>query len=463
MENNQLWDQILNQLGVSLSKANYQTWFKSKTALLSYQDNTVTIGCNSTFTKDWLENRYYSQIKKIIDQITGVDNSLVFSVTTITPPERKEPKVEVTTPLFTPETRETPSPSQPTYQEVFTKTSAANLNPSYNFESFVVGNNNRLAHAVAQAISANPAKAYNPFVIYGGVGVGKTHLMHAIGTEIIRNFNYKVLYCTSEAFTNEMIESIQGKRNASFRNKYRGVDVLLIDDIQFIAGRETTQEEFFHTFNELHSKGKQIIMTSDRPPKDIAKLEMRLRSRFEGGMIADIQAPDIDMRQAILLSKCQAQNIVLPPEVITYLATNVTSSIRDLEGALIRVFTQAHITGQPLTLDLAKSVIGHQETVLSKPKTVNPQKVIEVICNYFAVKPTDLKSTSRQAALVFPRQVTMYLLRTEFGLQLARIATLLERSDHTTVIHGVNKIKKNVENDSSLRDLIEDIRTQLWT
>lgn len=461
MDIKELWQKTLNELEASLSKANYQTWFKNKTKLISYENEIATIGCNLSYTKEQVENRYYTQIKRIIDKLTERDNAVVFTVSGDFKVVKKSGETDTATPLF--DESPTPPEATKTYQEVFTKTVASNLNPNYTFETFVVGNNNRLAHAVAQAISANPAKAYNPFVIYGGVGVGKTHLMQAVGQNIIKDFNYKVLYCTSEAFTNEMIESIQEKRNSSFRNKYRGVDVLLIDDIQFIAGRETTQEEFFHTFNELHGKGKQIIMTSDRPPKDIAKLEARLRSRFEGGMIADIQTPDIDMRQAILLSKARQQNLNLPPEIITFLATNITSSIRDLEGSLIRVVTQAQISGQPLTLDLAKSVIGVNPSSPNRPKVINPQKVVDVICTYFSVKPTDLKGASRQATLVLPRQVTMYLLRIDFNMQFMRIADILGRGDHTTVMHGVDKIKKNVENDTSLRELIEDIRTQLWT
>lgn len=460
METKEIWTEVLEELKISVSDATFKTWLKGKTLLLKYADGIAQVGCNSEATKNWLENRYYTQIKKSLDKATHVDNALIFTITSFATEEKPTKKPDQILTLFTDESRLTTPPQE---EPVSTKTVSSNLNPNYTFSNFVVGNNNRLAYAVAQAISANPAKAYNPFFIYGGVGVGKTHLMQAIGHDINRNFNFKVLYCTSEAFTNEMIESIQEKRNSSFRNKYRGVDVLLIDDIQFIAGRETTQEEFFHTFNELHSKGKQIIMTSDRPPKDIAKLEARLRSRFEGGMIADIQAPDIDMRQAILLSKCRQQGISLPPEVITYLATNVISSVRDLEGSLIRVVTQAKINNQPLSLELVRAVIGGNQAQTTKPRGLNPKKLIEVICAYFEVKPTELKGASRQAQLVLPRQLAMYLLRIDFEMPLMRVADLLGRKDHTTIMHGVDKVKAIVEKDNHLREVIEDIRARLWT
>ncbi len=455
MDTQKVWSEVLHELEDSLSKAIYQTWVKGKTTLLKYEDAVATVGCNSAITKDWLETRYYTQIKRVLDKVTRADNAVVFSITAGLQVQKPK-KQPASSTLFSDNISPTIEPA-----DMKVKTTVSNLNPNYTFSNFVVGNNNRLAYAVAQAISANPANAYNPFFIYGGVGVGKTHLMQAIGYEVNRNFNFKVLYCTSEAFTNEMIEAIQEKRNSSFRNKYRGVDVLLIDDIQFIAGRETTQEEFFHTFNELHGKGKQIIMTSDRPPKDIAKLEDRLRSRFEGGMIADIQAPDIDMRQAILLSKCRQQNIALPPEVINYLATNVTSSIRDLEGSLTRLATQAQITNQPISLELAQKVVGVNLLTPSPGYLANPKKVIEVVCEYFALKPTELKSASRQAQLVLPRQLTMYLLRVDFKLQLTRVAEILNRKDHTTIIHGVDKIQKGVDNNTEVRGLIEDIRSRL--
>lgn len=457
MDVKKIWALVLEELKVNVSDATYKTWLKGKTLLLKYEDGIAQIGCSNSATKDWLEGRYYAQIKKSLDKVTQVDNALLFSITNLLPVEKKIANSTQTSTLFADE----PLALKKQTEVVTAKAVSSNLNPNYTFSNFVVGNNNRLAYAVAQAISANPAKAYNPFFIYGGVGVGKTHLMQAVGHDVNRNFNFKVLYCTSEAFTNEMIEAIQEKRNSSFRNKYRGVDVLLIDDIQFIAGRETTQEEFFHTFNELHGKGKQIIMTSDRPPKDIAKLEDRLRSRFEGGMIADIQAPDIDMRQAILLSKCRQQNIVLPPEVINYLATNVTSSIRDLEGSLTRLATQAQITHQPISLELAQKVVGVNQLAPTPGYLANPKKVIDVVCAYFSVKPAELKSPSRQAQLVLPRQLTMYLLRTDYKLQLTRVAEILNRKDHTTIIHGVDKIKKGVDNSTEIRGLVADIRSRL--
>jgi chromosomal replication initiator protein len=304
----------------------------------------------------------------------------------------------------------------------------------------VVGNNNRLAHAVAQAISANPARAYNPFFIYGGVGVGKTHLMQAIGAEIIHNFDYKVLYCTSEAFTNEMIESIQGKRNASFRNKYRGVDVLLIDDIQFIAGRETTQEEFFHTFNALLESQQQIILTCDRYPKEINGVEERLKSRFGWGLTVSVEPPELETRVAILMSKAELAQINLPYEVAFFVAKRIRSNVRELEGALKRIMANAHFTGKPITLDFVKDAL--RDLLALQDKLITIENIQKTVAEYYKVKVADLLSKRRSRSVARPRQMAMALAKELTNHSLPEIGDAFGGRDHTTVLHACRVISE---------------------
>ncbi|HEY4695239.1 MAG TPA: chromosomal replication initiator protein DnaA [Candidatus Nanoarchaeia archaeon] len=453
MDEKTLWNSVLTELQLLLSGANYQTWFKGKTVILHQERGVIEIGCNSAYTKDWLEQRYHGQLKAILDRLTDTNNALIFSVSA----SLRNPPTKVTQNdsgeealLFT----------NQSIDELYGKIEACGLNPKYTFESFVVGSSNQLAHAVAKAVAASPGKGYNPFFVYGGVGLGKTHLIQATGHEAVsKHQKLKVLYCTSENFTNNLIEAIQNRAMKEFRAKYRSLDVLIIDDIQFIAGRETTQEEFFHTFNELYAKGKQVILSSDRPPEAISKLEQRLKSRFEGGMIADIQPPDTDLREAILLSKIKRQNISIPAEVVHYLAQNASSSVRDLEGSLIRLVAQAKIGNNSLSLELAKSFFDKRSQGLVKAR---PKDVLEIICNYFDLRHTDLKSANRLAKFVFPRQIAMYLLRKDLGLQYALIAEVLNKKDHTTVIHGVEKITGVVEKSEKVRGLVEDIRSKLY-
>jgi chromosomal replication initiator protein len=456
MDKKDLWNAVLAELQLSLSSANFQTWFKGKTDIVIFDGNQIEIGCNSSYTRDWLEQRYQGQLKAILDRLTEKQITLTFKV------EKELANQTSTKHVRKPEPTDLLFPQENDSAVLSEKVSQSKLNPNYTFENFIVGSSNQLAFAVAQAIAENPSKAYNPFFVYGGVGLGKTHLMHSIGHEALKkNIKLKTLYCTSESFTNEMIEAIQNRRTKEFRSKYRGVDILIIDDIQFIAGRETTQEEFFHTFNELYNNGKQIILSSDRPPSDIAKLEERLRSRFEGGMIADIQQPDVDMREAILLSKIRRQNLDIPQEVLHYLAQSVSSSIRDLEGTLLRIVTQAKINNSSVSLELARSFITQrlERTTITK---ATPKEVLDLICSYFNIRHADIKGTSRVSKYVLPRQLTMYILRNDLGLQFENIADLLGKKDHTTVMHGVDKIATNVEKSDKLRGLVADIRAKLY-
>lgn len=453
MDQKTLWKSALAELELALSDANFQTWFKGKTEIGSIEGEGIEIGCNSTYTKDWLEQRYLGQIKAILDRLTETNTRLVFTVSKDlkTFSQKSSEKAQSNNPLFSDE--ETGK-----LQE---KLEASKLNPNYTFDNFVVGSSNQLAFAVGKAISESPGKIYNPLFLYGGVGLGKTHLMHAIGKGAVNtNPKIKVLYSTSESFTNNMIEAIQTRSTKEFRNKYRTLDILIIDDIQFIAGRETTQEEFFHTFNELYGNGKQVIISSDRPPAAISKLEERLKSRFEGGMIADIQAPDLDMKEAILLSKVRQRGLDIPEEVLHYLAQNGSSSIRDLEGSLTRLVTQARINNTSLSVELAKSFIDQRQN-RSLTDKASPKEILETICDYFNLRQADLKGSGRSAKFVLPRQITMYLLRKDLGLQYENIADLLGGRDHSTIMYGVEKIDNNVENSDKLRGLVADIRAKL--
>jgi len=335
------------------------------------------------------------------------------------------------------------------------------LNLKYTFDTFVVGNSNRFAHAASLAVAQSPAKAYNPFFIYGGVGLGKTHLMHAIGHYILeQDPSCKVLYISSERFTNELINSIRDDKNVEFRNKYRTIDVLLIDDIQFIAGKERTQEEFFHTFNALHDANKQIVISSDRPPKEIPTLEERLRSRFEWGLITDIQPPDFETRIAILQKKAMMENLVVPSDVINFIATKIETNIRELEGALIRIVAYSSLTDSPIDLSLAEQVL---KDILpdEKPKQVTSQQIIEEVGSYFSVSPEEFKSKKRTKDVAFARQVAMYLCCELTDLSLPKIGEEFGGRDHTTVIHARDKIANDANKDSQLSSLIENLRKKI--
>ena len=334
------------------------------------------------------------------------------------------------------------------------------LNPKYTFDSFVVGNNNRFAHAAALSVAEAPATAYNPLFIYGGVGLGKTHLMQAIANEILlNNRNAKILYVTSETFTNQLINAIKDGKNEMFRNKYRNIDVLLIDDIQFIAGKETCQEEFFHTFNTLHENGKQIIISSDKPPKDIKLIEDRLKSRFEWGLIADISNPDYETRLAILRKKAQLDNIIIDDEILSDIATKIDSNIRELEGDLNKLIANASLTGSQITIEMAEKAIN--DVVTKKDKVLSLELIQETVSKYFNVTVEELKGVKRSNDVTFPRQIAMYLCRNVAQLPLTKIGEGFGKRDHTTVIHACTKIEKEIQNNISTKRIVESVKNIL--
>lgn len=336
--------------------------------------------------------------------------------------------------------------------------SASNLNVKYTFDTFVVGNNNKFANAAALAVAEAPAEAYNPLFIYGGVGLGKTHLMHSIAHFILNeNPEAKVLYVSSEKFTNELINSIRSDKNEAFRQKYRSIDVLLVDDIQFIAGKERTQEEFFHTFNTLYEAKKQIIISSDRPPKEIETLEERLRSRFEWGLIADIQAPDFETRMAILKNKAEIENLDLDDDVLQYVATNIKSNIRELEGAVTKIFAYSrliHLGNSKITKSIAEDALKDLITP-NEGGIVTPQLILEVVAEHFSVTTSDLTSKKRPREIAYPRQIVMYLCRKLTDASLPRIGEILGKRDHTTILHGYDKISTDIQNDATLKNSID--------
>lgn len=336
-----------------------------------------------------------------------------------------------------------------------------NLNPKYTFSTFVVGNNNRFAHAAALAVAEAPASSYNPLFIYGGVGLGKTHLMHAIGNEILRNNkNSKILYVTSEAFTNELINAIKDNTNDQFRNKYRGIDILLIDDIQFIAGKERIQEEFFHTFNTLYESGKQVILSSDKPPKDIPLLEDRLKSRFEWGIIADISNPDYETRLAILRKKAQIDNIIIDDEILSAIATRIDSNIRELEGTLNKLIATASLTSnRQITMEMAEKAIN--DIVSQQEKVISATYIQETVGKYFNINPKDLKGSKRSNDITFPRQIAMYLCRNVANMSLPQIGKDFGKRDHTTVMHACNKIEKEIKTNSNTKLIVESVKNIL--
>ncbi|WP_100332692.1 chromosomal replication initiator protein DnaA [Bacillus xiapuensis] len=442
MENiEDLWNKVLASIESKISKPSFDTWLKS-TKAYSLQGNSITIAAPNDFARDWLEGHYSQLISGVLGEITGEQLAVKFII-----PEEQ-----------TMEEYEPPQPKKRPKKEDSHEFPQSMLNPRYTFDTFVIGSGNRFAHAASLAVAEAPAKAYNPLFIYGGVGLGKTHLMHAIGHYVIEhNPGAKVVYLSSEKFTNEFINSIRDNKAVDFRNRYRNVDVLLIDDIQFLAGKEQTQEEFFHTFNTLHEESKQIIISSDRPPKEIPTLEDRLRSRFEWGLITDITPPDLETRIAILRKKAKAENLDIPNEVMLYIANQIDTNIRELEGALIRVVAYSSLINKDINADLAAEAL-KDIIPSSKPKTITIQEIQKVVGEHYNIKLEDFKAKKRTKSIAFPRQIAMYLSREMTDFSLPKIGEEFGGRDHTTVIHAHEKISKLLETDNELQHNIKEIQ-----
>jgi len=451
MDAKQVWRAALGELQVSLSPANFETWLK-ETALVAVDDNRFRVAVPNGFAKDWLETRYRSLISQTLARIVGYSVQVDFEVQqAVAAPDDEA------------------GPAQPERVRLEPgrvggpEGGSSSLNPRYTFRNFIVGSANRLAHAASLSVAERPGHAYNPLFLYGGVGLGKTHLMHAIGNQVIARFPRKrVVYATSEKFTNEFITSIQQGKIDDFRSRYRRIDILLIDDIQFIADKERTQEEFFHTFNAIHEDGKQIVLSSDRPPKLIVTLEERLRSRFEWGLIADLTAPDLETRIAILRAKAEEQSVPIGSDVLEFIARKVISNIRELEGALNRIVAYANMGGMPITIELAQAVLSN---VLYNPKRrmVTPERIVQAVSDYYSVDLDALKGQKRDRAIVTPRQIAMYLMRAETDVSLLRIGQELGGRDHSTVLHACDKIDRETQENEELRRELAAVREMIYS
>jgi chromosomal replication initiator protein len=464
MDRRQVWRAVLGELEISLSQATFETWFR-RTALLRVDESTATfvLGVPSGFAKDWVDERYRSLISQTLAKVVGY--SVTLSVEVVSDAELDAhgalaAKAKGVASVDTAPRATAPQESVRIIDRDL-PTRATNLNARYTFATYVVGAANRLAHAASLSVSERPGGAYNPLFLYGGTGLGKTHLLHAIGNAVAeRSPKRQVLYITGEAFTNEFITSIQQSGAEAFRSRFRKIDVLLIDDIQFLADKERTQEEFFHTFNALHSAGKQIVLTSDRTPKEISLLEERLRSRFEWGLIADISSPDLETRIAILRAKAEESGVIVANDVVEQVARRVQSNVRELEGALTRLVAVGRLSGMPVTMELAARVLN--EAVYPNPKRIlEPEQVVATVAEHFSLTVEQLRGPKRDREIVTPRQIAAYLSREETDASLVRIGAALGGRDHSTIIHACTKIEREMGYDGELRREVALLREAL--
>lgn len=454
MDKDKIWNIVLENLKLTLSAANFATWFPltfiNQIKKINKERQITEIACPSVFVSNTIENRYYGLIKEALDKATKKKNDLVFIVKVNEKLKEERSKKE---PLFE---------ANKGVLEITEVVKRVGLRPDFNFDTFAVSSTNQMAHAAAVAVAKSPGKAYNPLFLYGGVGVGKTHLIQAVAHEVLkRNPKTKIIYCMGEEFTNEIINAIREKNTKAFKQKFRSARLLLVDDIQFIAGKTAVQEEFFHTFNAIWRAGGQIIMTSDRKPDEISKLEDRLKSRFEGGLTIDIQEPDFELRTAILLIKAQQKKIKLPIDVAQLIAGNITST-RKLEGFLARLITESEIKKEPLTPEFARALLGQINEITIPQRVVKPREVMSAVVNFFNIKSSELIGPKRDKNISLPRQILMYLLRNDLKIPLMEIGRFLGGRDHTTIMHGVEKITKLLSESEDLRVNIMGIRKKLY-
>lgn len=456
MNTHELWQGVLARLELKISRSNFSAWFP-RTFIAEYNIGDVVIGVPNTMTADWMRNKFHKEIIEAMQAITDQTlRSLTYRVEIRDPgpqPVVTEASKSASTEDLGFVTGENP---------VLAPTGNIAVNPSQTFQTFVVGKQNELAHAAAQAVAAAPGGAYNPLFIYGGVGLGKTHLLHAIANEIRRRFpQARMMYVTCEHFTNDFIHSVRSGKAKDFKDRYRNIDLLLIDDIQFITGKEGTQEEFFHTFNALHQENRQIVISSDRPPKSIAGLEKRLLSRLEWGMLVDVGQPDLETRIAILEKKCQEKQFVLPNEFLEMIASTIHSNVRELEGALNKIIAVHQFRAMEPTKETVKSILSSYESENVK-KTVSARQILSVVSEYFDLQPEDILGKSREKRLAFPRQIMMYLMREELGSSFPTIGHELGGRDHTTAMHAYNKVRSLINDDEKLHRDLELIKQRLY-
>ncbi len=453
MRDSELWQAVLGEIELSVSRASYVTWFKN-TRLLRRSDEALVVGVPNIFIKQQLERKFNDLVVQTL-QKNGVEPKLVEYKIHATSTPQKEEIDQVDVALF----NETPASSK-IIGSSLRHTYRQGLNERYTFDNFVVGSGNELAYAACQAVAAQPGTKYNPLFIYGGVGIGKTHLIQAVGSAILaQNNKARVVYVSTEQFVQEFVDALRFKKNTDFADFYRGADVLIVDDVQFLAGKEKIQEEFFHTFNALHQANKQIIISSDKPPRDIPTLEERLRSRFVWGMTIDMQNPDFETRCAILQNKAQSHGVDLPQDITEYLATNIQTNIRELEGALNQLLAFCEMRELDPTLEITAGLLG---PIKSRPKHLSARQIVERTARHFQIPVEDIMGPKRDKDIVVPRQVAMYMLRSELHLSFPKIARELGRKDHTTAIHSVEKIEKESALDASIRSAIADIKDRLY-
>jgi chromosomal replication initiator protein len=468
MQPEEAWKSTLGEIELSMSGRSTFTWLKGA-KLVTYEDGQFVIGVANGYAKEWLEQRNKSEIKRLLTERMARSVDVTFVVVSAT---GQLSNAVVTSRAATPAAPATTVVQAPTVAAPTSATGIASppsvqtpgfahsdgLNQRYIFDAFVVGSANRMAHAAALAVAERPSEKYNPLFLYGGSGLGKTHLLHAIGHSA-RNRGLSVRYVTSETFTNELITSIRSQSQESFRNRYRSVDVLLMDDVQFIAGKESTQEEFFHTFNALYNNNKQIVLTSDRAPKNMVTLEDRLRSRFEWGLMTDIAAPDLETRIAILMHKVATLRTDVPSDVIEFVAKQIQSNVRELEGALTRLIATSELTGRAITVQFARDTL---VDLVGKRAHITPTQVIEIVAKYYNLSVPEMVSPARNKELAQPRQIAMYLIRQETDASLPEIGGLLGGRDHTTILHGVERVKDRLEAEEQLRREVMSLREQLY-
>ncbi|WP_027877873.1 chromosomal replication initiator protein DnaA [Meiothermus cerbereus] len=438
MTQNTVWQNVLEYVRQSITEVEYHTWFE-KIQPLGVVNGSLELGVPTSFFKGWIEDHYAELLTEALTRLGA-----------------QTPRFELRV-----------VPGKPVQEDIFSASTPAKpqeararLNPKYIFENFVVGQNNNLAHAAAVAVAESPGNAYNPLFIYGGVGLGKTHLMHAVGHSVAQRFpDKKIEYVSTETFTNELINAIREDRMTEFRDRYRSVDLLLVDDIQFIAGKERTQEEFFHTFNALYEARKQIILSSDRPPKDILTLEARLRSRFEWGLITDIQPPDLETRVAILKMNSEYRNMRIPEEVLEYIAKQITSNIRELEGALMRVIAYASLNGVQLSKAVAIKALS--DVFSASETSQSPEEILKAVAEHYNLKLEELRGAGRRKEVVIPRQIAMYLIREMTHASLPEIGQFFDGRDHTTVLYAIQKIQESLDTDPSIQQAIKGIKERL--
>ncbi|EKE25180.1 MAG: hypothetical protein ACD_5C00260G0001 [uncultured bacterium] len=471
MNNAELWQAVLGEIELSISKANFSTWFKN-TTILSNENGKVVIGVPNGFAKEWLENKYNTYIFRALrnsqEDVREI-SCVIYSSdqapqSEVKKPEMATPGMQQGAQGFEPQVQTAPvyAQHQPEPSRASQMAFENNINPRYTFENFIVGENNELARAACYAVSQNLGKIYNPLFIYGGVGLGKTHLLQSIGNEVLaHDQSRRVKYITSERFANELIDSIRSQTVNEFKATYQAIDLLIIDDVQFLAGKEKTQIEFFHIFNALYQLNKQIVISSDRPPKAIATLEDRLRSRFEGGMIADIGKPDLETRIAILKTKTAEKNFYMDEEALRFIAENVKNNIRELEGALNRIIGACEFNKKLPTLKFVQQAL--QEIISSgKKKGVQPQNVIEAIAQYFNISTKELIEKGRKKEIAYARHIAMYLMRSELNSSYPSIGSIFGGRDHTTALHAYEKINKEMETDEKIREDLNILRERIY-